>query len=128
MKKFNFKKEYEEVEIEGKVYRINFDDASILEYHKEFEDFYKDVERVQAIDTTDMDNAQLKEVFKDIRKISQPMMDSVLGAGSFNELYEKSGRSTMKMVDALNFVSDIVGDGMTEVRNKRKNNYTKKSV
>lgn len=126
MRKFEFKKSYEELEIAGKVYRMRFDDEKLLEYHEAFDEFYQDTKKMQEVETEDMEHEELLDTYKEIREMSKKILDTVLGEGAYDELYEKSGQSTMGMVDVINFVSDAVGDGMEKVRNKKKQNYIKK--
>lgn len=128
MRKFEFGKSYEELEIAGNIYKIRFDDEKLLEYHKAFEEFYQDTKKIQEIETEDMEHKDLLDIYKEIREMSKEILDTVLGEGAYNELYERSGQSTMGMVDVINFVSDVVGEGMDNARNKKKQDYVKKKI
>lgn len=127
MRKFSFEKTYEEIEMAGNVYRLKYDDESIIEYHKAFTEFYRDTQKLQEIDGSELEEKDLLEVYADIRKVSKEILDSILGEGTYHELYEKSGRSTMAMVDAINFVSDVVGELLGDIKEQQKSEYTKKN-
>ena len=127
MRKFNFGSTYEEIEMAGKVYRFKYDDESIIEYHKAFTEFYRDTQKLQEIDGSELEEKELLKVYADIRRVSKGILDSILGEGTYDELYEKSGKSTMAMVDAINFVSDVVGELLGDVKDQQKSEYTKKN-
>lgn len=126
MRKFEFNKSYKEVDIAGKVYKIRFDDEKLFEYHEAFEDFYKDTKGIKEIEADGMDNKELHKTYKEIREMSKTVLDIVLGEGAYEELYEKSGNSTLAMVDVINFVSDVVGEGMEDIRDRKQKDYIEK--
>lgn len=126
MRRFDFKKTYEEIDIAGEVYKIRFDDEKLLEYHEEFDKFYKRTKEIQAVESAELERDKLLDTYEEIQKISKEVLDVILGEGAYEDLFERSGRSTLAMVDVINFVSDVVGDGMANAREGRKADYVRK--
>lgn len=127
MKKFNFNNIYEKVEMAGKVYEIRFDDESIIKYHETFTEFYRDTREIQSIDGSKLDDEGLEDLYKEIRSVSRKVLDAVLGEGAYDDLYDKSGKSTMAMVDAITFLSDVVGEALGDIKERQRDRYVKKS-
>ena len=128
IKKFEFKKSYEEVELAGKTYKIEFNDEKLLEYSKAFDNFYQEIQDINKVDTSDMDAEEQEEIFKDMQKIIKSITDVILGVGSYDTLYEQSGQSIMNMVYMIEFLSDVVGERMEQSREEKKQRYVKKNV
>ena len=128
IKKFDFNKSYEEIEIAGEEYRIEFNDEKLLEYSKAFDKFYQETQDINKIDTSDMDVEEQEESFKEIQKTIKTMIDVILGVGAYDTLYEQSGQSIMNMISMIEFLSDVVGDKMEQIQGDRKKKYIKKKL
>lgn len=128
IKRFEFKKSYEEVELAGKTYKIEFNDEKLLEYNKAFDNFYQEIQDINKIDTSDMDAEEQEEIFKDMQKIIKSITDVILDVGSYDTLYEQSGQSIMNMISMIEFLSDVVGERMEQTREEKKQKYVKKNI
>lgn len=122
-KAFSFKKSYEEVELAGKVFKIEFTDDDLLRYQKKFDHFYVEAKRLNEIDTSGMDVAEQEETFNEMIALTKSLVEELLGKGSFEFLYEASGKSMFNMLDAIEYLSEIVGDKLERTQRERKEKY-----
>ncbi len=128
IKKFEFKKSYEEVELAGKVYKIEFNDERLLVYMKAFDKFYTKSNELHEIETEKLDIKKQEEVLYEMAEMIKEILDLLLGEGAYDELYEKSGQSVINMVDVVLFVGDVVGERMEQSREEKKQQYVKKKI
>src|SRR5690625_3867955 len=94
-RKFEFKKSYEEVEIAGNTYKIEFTDEKLIQYNKNFDEFHVESKRISEVDTTKMNSKEKEDLFKEIQDITKKVVEELLGKGTYKELYEASGKSLM---------------------------------
>ena len=128
IKKFEFKKSYEEVELAGKVYKIELNDERMLVYMKAFDKFYTKSNELHEIETEKLDIKAQEEVLNEMAEMIKEILDLLLGKGAYDELYEKSGQSVINMVDVVLFVGDVVGERMEQSREEKKQQYVKKKI
>lgn len=128
IKKFEFKKTYEEVELAGKVYKIEFNDERLLVYMKAFDKFHTKSNELHEIETEKLDIKKQEEVLSEMAEMIKEILDLLLGKGAYDELYEKSGQSVINMVDVVVFVGDVVGERMEQSREEKKQQYVKKKI
>lgn len=126
VRKFDFNKSYEEVEIAGKEYNIEFNDDKLLEYSKAFDKFYVDVKKIDKIDTEKLEVEKQKELFNEMQELIRGIISILLGDDAFDEIYKASGKSTMNMISVIEFLSDIVGEKMEKIQKSRKSKYIPK--
>lgn len=124
-RKFEFKKTYEELEIAGETYRVNFDDESLKRYQKEFNEFYHESRKNQEIDVTKLTQEEQLEVFNHSQEILKKLVENILGEGAYAPIYEASGRSTMEMLDLAEYLSEIIGEKMETVKKTKNDKYLK---
>lgn len=125
MKKFDFSKSYEEVEIAGKTYKIDFSDEKTLEYQSLYEEALKEGTKASEIDVEKATLEELKAQQENTKRSMEKFVDVVLGEGEFNELYEKAGKSSIIFVELLEFLGDIIASKTNEVKEKAKSKYVK---
>ncbi|PEB52444.1 hypothetical protein COO03_11690 [Bacillus sp. AFS098217] len=126
--KFNFEKTYKEIDVAGKVYRVNFDDDALAKYQKElriFEDKSKELTG-KEIDYTTITDTEIDAMQVTQRELVKHVVEVFLGDGTFEELYEKAGRSVMNLMALVTYLSDIYAEETRskteEVQNKYLNN------
>jgi hypothetical protein len=127
MRKFEFAKAYEEVEIAGKVYRVDFSDDKLAEYQRKFKQFYEESQHltekeIEALSIEEQ-TALLEKQRQNMKKITEMM----LGEGTFEELYEMAGRSTVNYMDLLLFLSDILAEKTEKMKEDKRKKYVKKA-
>jgi hypothetical protein len=125
MRKFEFKKTYEEVDIAGKVYKIEFNDDKIREYQEKFFSFQTDAEEYLKVDETKLTKEERWEHFEKGKQVARNVIDTLLGEGSFDELYEKSGRSIANMYDLIWYLAEIVQERNARNREEKRQQYVK---
>lgn len=125
MRKFEFKKTYEEVEIAGKVYKIEFNDDKLREYQEKFLSFEADVHEFLNVDETKLTKEERWEHFEKGKQLARNVIDTLLEEGSFDELYEKSGRSIANMYDLIWYLAGIVNERNARNREEKRQQYVK---
>ncbi|HDX9563601.1 hypothetical protein P4195_29470 [Bacillus thuringiensis] len=108
--RFDFEKTYKEIDVAGKVYKVAFDDDAMLKYQiasKEYEakvqevqDLVPDIEKA-SIEELKLLNEKQKELFKET-------IELFLGDDTFEELYEKAGRSVIQLTGLLDYLTGLV--------------------
>jgi hypothetical protein len=110
MRKFEFKKSYEEVEVAGKTYQIDFSDEKLKTYRKEFKAFKTDYEKLLAMDESKMSEDEALDHFEQIQDLVKRMIESILGKGTYDSLYEAAGKSIMNMFDFIKYLGEMVAE------------------
>ncbi|MFC5773689.1 hypothetical protein [Ectobacillus antri] len=126
MRKFEFAKAYEEVEIAGKTYRIDFADDKVEQYQKGFKDFYAEAQKLEVLDVEHLTDEEQKHVIDNQKDLVKRFTNQLLGEDAFEELYEKAGRSMLNMFDLLAYIADIMKEKTEQSRIEKKSKYVKK--
>ena len=109
IRKFEIKQTFEEIEIAGKTYRINFDDESIKRYQHDFVMLKKDYQSLMSIDEKSFSTEEeMLKHFEDIKSAAKIAIESILGTDKFDQIYEDCGRSITNIYDLIWFLKDIV--------------------
>lgn len=125
MRKFEFGKSYEEVEIAGKIYKIDFTDAKVKEYQFAIHDYYKEAQELRKVDVEKLTPEEQQEKFVEAMELQRKFIDIILGEGAFDELYEKSGESSQNMVALVEFLAEVIGERVQKLKEKQKNKYVR---
>jgi len=107
--KFEFEKTYKEVDVAGKLYKIEFNDDAIAKYQKELKTFDKDSKELAAL-ITDYEKAtdeEIDAVMNKQKEMTKHVVETFLGEGTFEELYEKAGKSVTNLMGLVNYLSDL---------------------
>lgn len=123
---FDFNKSYEEVTISGNDYRIEFNDAKMIEYNKTFDKFYVESKEMKEIDTEKLSIKEQEDLFIQMQALTKKTVETLLGEGSYDVLYEASGHSLMNMIEMIEYLSDVIGEKMERIQSDRKRKYTVK--
>jgi hypothetical protein len=124
MKKFEIKKSYEEVDIEGDVYRIDVSDNKIKSYIMEGYNLQKVINELNLSETETAE--ELEAQFEEIKDAEKKVTDLLLGEGAFEKIYPKTGESIHVLADVLYQVIDYLNEKQKEDLEKKKAKYTKK--
>ncbi|PEE04608.1 hypothetical protein [Bacillus pseudomycoides] len=117
---FNFEKTYKEIDVAGKIYKVKFDDDSMITYQEGFVSYEKKAKELQD-DTLDIREAtaeELRAMNLKQRELMKEAIELFLGEDTFDELYEKAGRYLMNLVSLINYLTKIVEE---ELRSKAGN-------
>ncbi|MBJ8031422.1 hypothetical protein [Bacillus cereus group sp. N21] len=118
---FTFEKTYKEIDVAGTLYKVNFDDESMLKYQEGFVSYEKKAKELQneAIDFREASPDVLRAMNLQQRELMSEAIELFLGEDTFEELYEKAGRSLMNLVSLIDYLTKIVEE---ELRAKSGNN------
>lgn len=122
-KAFEFNKSYEELEIAGKEYRIDFDDDAILRFTKAFDKFYTETQKIDKVDVTKISAKEQEELLGDIQKLNKGIIEELLGEGSYSVIYDAAGGSTSNVIDVIYYLSEVIGEWDEKLRSKRAEKY-----
>jgi hypothetical protein len=125
MKSFDFKKSYEEIKINGEIYKVDLSDDKVKEYQKTFNKFFEESQVLQTIDSTKLSNEEQAELFDSSKRLVAETIDVLLGQNVFSLLYEQSGNSLINMIDLVTFLVDIIKNKTSELRDDVMDKYIK---
>ncbi|OQM47536.1 hypothetical protein B6A27_00385 [Anoxybacillus sp. UARK-01] len=126
MKKFEFRKSYEEIEIAGKIYRIDFTDEKVMEYQKNFSRFYQEAQELNNLDIESLSDEEQQTIISKQRKNMKIVTENLLGEGTFEELFELSGRSTVNYMELLLFLGEVMSERTNTIKEDARKKYVKK--
>lgn len=122
-KAFEFKKTYEEVELAGNTYKVDFSDEKIREYNKHLEEFQKESKRIQDIKIAELAADEQNDLFTEMRDLVKGLTETLLGKETFEDLYEKSGDSLTNMMEMLSYLGDIIQEYTRKLQDGRMQKY-----
>lgn len=122
-RKFDFNKSYEEIEIAGKTYQIEFNDEKILQYNKSFDKFYQESKKLNEIDATKLEQKEQEDLFIKMQGLTKSMVEEILGENTYDELYKLSGNSLMNMLEMVEYLSEVVGEKIERIKGDKKKKY-----
>lgn len=107
---FNFEKTYKEIDVAGKLYKVAFDDDSMLRYQVSFKEYESKVAEAQKIapDVMEATVEQLKEMAEKQKDLMKTAIEIFLGEETFEELYEKAGRSSINLIGLIDYMMTLV--------------------
>lgn len=126
MRKFEFKKSYEEIDIAGEVYRVDLSDEKVKMYQKAFKSFYEEGQKISEVDIEKLSDGEQEELLSKQLETMKLVTETVLGKGTFEKLYELSGRSTVNYMDLLLFVSEVMQEKAENLKEDARKKYVKK--
>lgn len=125
MIKFEFEKAYEEIDINGKVYKMYLGDDSLKSHHKAMDNFYNEIKEIQKIDLNNASMDEQHKVLDDTRELVKEFINQLLGENSFDTLYEESGKSVYNLVMLIDKLSDVIKERAQKQMQEKKNKYVK---
>ncbi|PFZ59274.1 hypothetical protein [Bacillus pseudomycoides] len=107
---FNFEKTYREIDVAGNLYKVSFDDESMLKYQEGFVAYEKKAKELQAeeVDIREATPEQLRDMNAKQREVVKDAIEIFLGEDTFEELYRKAGRSIMNLFSLVNYLTKLV--------------------
>ncbi|MFS0776264.1 hypothetical protein ABC255_09680 [Neobacillus sp. 3P2-tot-E-2] len=122
MRKFEFKKSYEEIEIAGKVYKVSLKDNDRKRCSKQILKFNDIVTKVNVTDETSLNVEAAIKLEEDFKDTLLETLDVLFGEGSGDELYKAADEQTEELIPIVFEVAEIV----QERRQEKISKYTKK--
>ncbi|MCT8138645.1 hypothetical protein H1D32_13375 [Anaerobacillus sp. CMMVII] len=121
---FTFEKPYEEFEVNGKVYQVHYDDDSMESYRKQALVYKNGVEQFITVDLDQISAEEQEELKENAEKLTTDLIEMFFGKGTFNEIYEVSGRSYINVSNLLRFMFDWVNTKIGNLEQIKKDYYT----
>ncbi|MBJ8031442.1 hypothetical protein [Bacillus cereus group sp. N21] len=114
---FTFEKTYKEIDVAGKLYKVKFDDDSMPAYQEGFVAYEKKAQELKngIVDFSKATTEELRASNAKQRELMKEAIELFLGEDTFEELYEKAGRSLMNLVSLIDYLTKIVEE---ELRSK----------
>jgi hypothetical protein len=124
MRKFEFNKSYEEIEIAGKVYKVSLKDEDRKRCSKQILKFNDIVTMVNVTDEDTMGVEAAIKLEEEFKGTLLETLDVLFGEGSGDELYEAAEKQTEELIPIVFEVAEIV----QERRQEKISKYIKKKV
>ncbi|WP_026582123.1 hypothetical protein [Bacillus sp. J33] len=122
MRKFEFKKSYEEIEIAGKVYKVSLTDEDRKKYSEQLKKFYDLVNKVNVVDADKIAIEEALNLEEEFKVITLETLDVLFGDHAGEELYKTSDEQTEELIPIVFAVAEIIN----ERRQEKLSKYTKK--
>ena len=124
MKQIQTQKAVEQVEIDGKPYDIDLSDEKKQQHFDYRQQLLDAAEKANQIDSEDTE--AVKQGLADLKNVTKEVTDGIMGDGVFDELYEKTGRSTEGVLDVMFQVIEYINERYQEKLKEKKKKYVKK--
>ncbi|WLR54833.1 hypothetical protein LC048_20930 [Mesobacillus subterraneus] len=122
MRKFEFKKSYEEIEIADKVYQVRLKDEDRKKYSQQLKKFYDLVNKVNKTDTDSLTLEGAQELEDEFKNITLETLDVLFGEDAGQDLYKAAEEQTEELIPIVFAVAEIIN----ERRQEKFSKYTKK--
>ncbi|HDR7790292.1 TPA: hypothetical protein QCY15_004843 [Bacillus paranthracis] len=123
--KFEFKKTYKEVDVAGKLFKVEFNDDALNKYQKALKQFKRGTEELQSM-IPDFEAASDKEIDAVTEKqkdLTKQVVETFLGEGTFEELYEIAGRAVANLLSLVHYLNDIYVEESMKTAEKSQSKY-----
>ncbi|WP_017379738.1 hypothetical protein [Paenisporosarcina sp. TG-14] len=127
VKKFELKKSYEVIEIDGKKYQMELNDEALKSHRKMFNAMKVKMDALQTIDLESATEEEQDKLEVDSILAMKETIDQLLGEGSYDPIYESAGRSSYALAHLVYQLMEVVDAKFSDVQTKKKENYYKSS-
>lgn len=102
------------VTLAGTDYTIPFDDEAYKRYQLslvKFRENYKETERLsKGLNFDTCGEKEINDLFDVQRALVKDFVSAFVGEEGYTELYQKSGRSNIRMMSVCHFLGELIGD------------------
>ena len=122
---FNFEQTHKDVDVAGKVYRVEFNDDALVKYQKEIKRFEEESEELQTLVESykDASDEEIEELMEKQKEVTKHVVETFLGEGTFEELYEKAGRSAKNLLSLVWYLNDLYVEETLKKSEKEQSKY-----
>ncbi|MDA1802630.1 hypothetical protein [Bacillus cereus group sp. BY6-1LC] len=123
--KFEFEKTYKEVDVAGKLFKVEFNDDALNKYQKALKQFKRGTEELQSM-IPDFEAASDKEIDALTEKqkdLTKQVVETFLGEGTFEDLYEIAGRAVANLLNLVHYLNDIYVEESMKTAEKSQSKY-----
>lgn len=124
--KFDFDVTYKEIDINGKLYRMDMNDNARERMLDVYDRAREIAEQGAGKDPEKMTKEEIKAVMDKEHQFAIEMVDAFLGEGTGEELYEVCGRSTANLTKLSVQLRDMYEGFGAELYQEEKKKYVKK--
>ncbi|UTI41123.1 hypothetical protein [Niallia sp. RD1] len=122
--KIQVEKVTEEVEIGSSVYTLDLSDEKIEEKLSFYDKFKNKVDKYEGVDIATVDAETRKEIMDDRKETVKEMLESLLGEGTFESVYNDVGRSIVVMSNVIVQLTDVMKNRIAQINESSKSYYT----
>lgn len=126
VKKFTFGKVVEPVEIGSKKYEVDFSDTAIEKRDEVLTEWQKEYAEFTDLDIEKLDINDQRMKLSHLREIMREFVETVLGENTFDELYEMSGKSTINLLELVQFLMEFIAEKSNKSADAVRSKYVKK--
>ncbi|PEB19730.1 hypothetical protein COO08_05310 [Bacillus toyonensis] len=122
---FNFEKTYKEIDVAGTLYQVEFNDEAITKYQKSFKRFDKEI-KVVTDKISDYESATdevIEETAKKQKEVVKDIVETFLGEGTFDSLYEKAGKSSTNLMGLVHYLNGLYVEEERKKAEETRNKY-----
>lgn len=122
---FNFEKTYKEVEVASKLFKVEFNDDALNKYQKSLKRFKDSTNDLQN-SITDYEKATDEEIDAltvKQKEITKDVVDTFLGEGAFEELYDIAGRSVANLLSLVHYLNDLYAEETLKKSSESQSKY-----
>ncbi|KAA6457010.1 MULTISPECIES: hypothetical protein [Bacillus cereus group] len=122
---FNFEKTYKEVDVAGKLFKVEFNDDALNRYQKSLKRFKASTEELQnaATDYEKATDSEIDALSERQKEITKDVVDTFLGNGAFEELYDIAGRSVANLLSLVHYLNDLYAEETFKKTNESQSKY-----
>ncbi|HHX7185529.1 hypothetical protein PDJ82_25430 [Bacillus cereus group sp. TH43LC] len=123
--KFDFEKTYKEVDVAGKLFKVEFNDDALNKYQKALKQFKRGTDELQSM-IPDFEAASDKEIDALTEKqkdLTKQVVETFLGEGTFEDLYEIAGRAVANLLNLVHYLNDIYVEESMKTAEKSQSKY-----
>ncbi|MED0946179.1 hypothetical protein [Bacillus mycoides] len=122
---FNFEKTYKEVDVAGKLFKVEFNDDALNRYQKSLKRFKTSTEELQnaATDYEKTTDAEIDALSEKQKEITKDVVDTFLGDGAFEELYDIAGRSVANLLSLVHYLNDLYAEETLKKSSESQSKY-----
>lgn len=106
--KFEFEKTYQEIEVAGRVYKLDLSDDAVKNHQKAIQKYYDEAMEISKVDAGKLNVDEQHELFDRMRNTIADLLDGLLGVGSFKTLYADAGESLNNLTEFVATLADII--------------------
>lgn len=125
MRKFEFGQTFEEIEIAGDVYKLDFSDEKIQEFQRAFATFQAEIKELDKLDVSAMTDEEALAAMDKQKDAIRKLITILFGEGTFEQLYEKAGKSLFNMANLMSYIAEIFQEKAAEMKPDKRAQYVK---
>jgi hypothetical protein len=125
VREFKFDTSYEEVKINDRMYQIDISDDKLVDYQELFSQYQKESQSIAERNTDNATKEETQKFLEDSKTVLKKILETMLGEGTFEQIYNESGKSIVNVSKLIIFLADIMNEKTGKMRDEERNKYLK---